>query len=93
MVTVKESMTLRCFLQEFIAGSALWKGGQLWATDLIVGTNAIEWQMGKFIPSQSQFKVVVGGSGSGSSQSITCGDENSMGSGAWPDIHQDMRYE
>ena len=93
VVTVKESMTLRCFLQEFIAGSALWKGGQLWATDLIVGTNAIEWQMGKFIPSQSQFKVVVGGSGSGSgsSQSITCGDENSMGSGAWPDIHQDMR--
>ena len=92
VVTVKETMTLRCFLQEFIAGSALWKGGQLWATDLIVGTNAIEWQMGKFIPSQSQFKLVVGGSGSGSSQSITCGDENSVGSGAWPKSHQDMRY-
>jgi hypothetical protein len=87
-VTVTKRMKFRSFIQEYISGSALWKGGQLYATDLIVGTNSIEWQMGKFIPSKSTFKVPS----KNSKVANDCAEyQLSVGTGNWPEKHPHMK--
>ena len=88
VVTVKETMTLGQFIQEYICGSALWKGGQLWATDLTVGAHAVEWQMGKSNPAHSTFKVAARKKDERKGE-----EQDSVGSGAWPETHQHMRID
>jgi hypothetical protein len=87
-VTVSETMTLRAFVKEYVCASGLWKGGELWASDIVVGENAVEWQMGKYIPAQSKFKVVPPRGQSAENPELEgC---NTVGSGGWPSMHPHM---
>ena len=80
VVTVHETMTLREFVQEHISASALWKGGEMWASDLIVGDKIVEWKMGKFISSQSKFKIVPR-----QGERPEYEGQSTVGNGSWPE--------
>lgn len=94
-VTLHEKVTLRDFLKLNISGSFIWRGGDLWASDLVIGPHAVEWQRGKFIPAQSKFKVSAKKEKEYQETEETMEyqetEETSVGIGMWPVQHRHMR--
>ena len=88
VVSVHETMTLREFIQEHISFGALWKGGELFAADMLVGSKTVNWTtLGKYPAyNSSSFKIVprIG-------QRPVYEGISTVGNGSWPEEDKNNR--